>query len=194
MFCLSLWKKSTLTPLTPHFFSSWNSSRRMSRSIHQAARLLGDEVVRPAGVVPEQQAHALFRGVPDELRDRVLFHQVPVGVDQRVLPAHLGGQIDEIAQGPDVPRARIVRPPPPRNPAGTDPLFVPGGRGRIQSLHQVRLDDRGETAPVMTTRQGVVHGSLETGFTAPVRLPSPSDGMRIVYRSPPGVSLSLAPK
>ncbi len=91
------------------------------RVVHAIARRLGHVVVRAAGVVPEEDPDAAAGGVLDQLGDRSGRHLRPVGIHQRVLPAELGGEIDESPQCLRVAGAGLVGPPAPRNPAGFHP-------------------------------------------------------------------------
>ncbi len=181
MFCLSLWKKSTLTPLMPHFLSVWNSSRRIFAVVHHAAGLLGDVVVRAAGVVPQQQAHALAVGVGDQVVDRAVLHPVPVGVDERVLPAHLGGQIDPGLELGAVLRAVVVEEPAPGGPARLDPARVLHDRRRAHVGDERGFDDVAERIADDDDPPGRGPGQRRGGLDARrCESPSPSSGKRMV--------------
>ena len=82
--------------------------------MHPVTRCLGDVVVRPSRVVPEQRRDLFCARMSEDIGDVAGLHLIPVRVDQRVLPSHLRRQIDERFQVGGVLRAVALRPPAPR--------------------------------------------------------------------------------
>ena len=147
--------------------------------VQAAARLLGDDVVRSARVVPEQQAHALLRRVAGQFPHVAAVHQRPVGVDQGVLPAHLGGQVDELpllAKSCGLSwsdhQLQATRP-------GLIQLVSATAQGGFRSSTSVDSTIPASVSATRITRQGVLHGSVDCGPTSPTPLPSPACGKRM---------------
>ena len=99
--------------------------------------------MRAAGVVPQQQADALAVGVGDQVVDRAVLHPVPVGVHQRVLPAHLRRQIDPGLELGAILRAVVIEQPAPGGPSRLDPARVLHDGRRTDIRHEGRFDDVG---------------------------------------------------
>ncbi len=106
------------------------------------ARCLGDLVVRAAGVVPEEDVHALPSRVPDQVEDRLFLHVVPVRVHEEILPAHLRSEVDELAHAVGVARAVGLAPPAPRDASWADPRGERPRARRREVIHERGFDDR----------------------------------------------------
>nr|GEU28270.1 hypothetical protein [Tanacetum cinerariifolium] len=104
-------------------------------------------VPRPRRVIPEDQAHVLFRAVGRQLADLVVADAgIPVDVDQRVIPVHIGRVIDEGLLHVVDDGIVLEQRPAPRCVARPDQLFVEpdGRRGQVGS--QRGIGDRGQRA------------------------------------------------
>ena len=77
----------------------------------------------------------------DDVFDRSRLHQVPVRVDQRVLPPHVRGEIGERVERLGVLRTVALRPPAPRRAAGFDPRRVRDARRRGQVVYEIGFED-----------------------------------------------------
>ena len=172
--CLSLCQKSTLTPFTPHFWSWANSLLRASRVVHAIARRLGDIVVWPAGVVPEQQAD-----IPG-FRVRNHVFNLPVCIRFQLASTSAYSHPISAARFVNALSAsacfglslsdhqlQAARP-------GLTQLRVRRWLGRCRSFTRSDSRIRLAASPTITTRHGSIHGGVDAGSTAPT--PSPSFG------------------
>src|SRR5262249_23623758 len=88
-----------------------------------------------------EKANPLLAGVRDHILDPPALHQVPVRVDERVLPTHLRCEIDERVEAFGVLRAVALGPPAPGGPPGLHPADILDARRRRDIQDEVRLED-----------------------------------------------------
>ena len=74
--------------------------------------------------------------------DRTVFHNGPVGINERVFPSHFGGKVDPQAELVVVLWAIVIEEPAPGSPAGLDPESIFNDRGRIKVGNEGRFNDR----------------------------------------------------
>ena len=139
--CLSLCQKSTLMPLTPQAFSCANSLSRCSCVNMRSRGASVTSLCGPPELYQKSRPTCFALRVRDDVLDGAALHDVPVGVDQRILPAHVRREIGEGVELLRVLRAVAHRPPAPRGAARLDPCRRSNRRSGGDVEHQIGLDD-----------------------------------------------------